>query len=339
MTEAKHWVTIEDTGQGFEVSPDDTLLSGLLRLGVGVPYECNSGGCGSCKYTLVDGKVTEDYDAPAGLRQSDKRKNKHLACVSRVGSDCTIQLKTDQAYVPQLVPQKCRATLRSINKLTHDLWEFQFKSDSPARFLPGQYAKVIISEEVGSRCYSMSNLANGAGNWHFIIKNDLDGAASSILFNKEIDNMPITIDAPYSIAHLNPQSPRKVVCIAGGSGLAPMVSILRGIAQEQGDIRSSILYYGARTPKDVVNPDYFSGIPNFDSKKQYIPIISETNSNITWNGATGFIHEYLAKALNTDCEKNDYYIAGPPVMVDAVRRYLVLERSVPIQHLYYDRFY
>ena len=89
----------------------------------------------------------------------------------------------------------------------------------------------------------------------------------------------------------------------------------------------------------MVNTDYFDDIPNFDSEKQYIPIISEQDSITAWDGATGFVHEYLANALGSNCENNDYYIAGPPVMVDAVRRYLIIERSVPIQQLYYDRFY
>ena len=154
-----------------------------------------------------------------------------------------------------------------------------------------------------------------------------------------MEGMSIVIDAPYSIAHLDASSPRAIVCIAGGSGLAPMVSILRGIAEHYGKADQAMLYYGARSTDDVIDPDYFSTISGFSSERQYVPIISEPDSGNGWAGPTGFVHEHLASALSEDCSDIDFYIAGPPPMVEAVRRYLILERKIPTEHLHYDRFF
>lgn len=151
--------------------------------------------------------------------------------------------------------------------------------------------------------------------------------------------MEIVIDAPYSIAHLDGCSTRPIICIAGGSGLAPVVSVLRGIAEATGNADSPILFYGARTPDDIVAPDIFSDIPGFDPLRQYIPVVSEIGPGDDWQGPTGFLHEYLAEVLSETCVNNDYYIAGPPPMVEAVRRHLVLNRQVPVSQLHYDRFF
>jgi len=304
-----------------------------------MPYECNAGGCGSCKYELIDGEVVSDIENPQGLRRNDIRKGIRLACISRPMSDCTIAARLDDTYVPQIRPEKRTAVLLSRVPLTHDLWEFSLRADGPADFLPGQYAKVSAPGFNGPRSYSMSNTANEDGIWQFQIKRVPGGSATSILFDSNLDEVKFGIDAPYSIAHLDTESDRPVVCIAGGSGLAPMVSILRGLSELPSRNSPPMLYYGARTPADIVDPAYFTNLSGFDPGRQYLPVVSEPDDSSSHTGPTGFIHEYLATELPKDCAEIDFYLAGPPPMVDAVRRHLVLDRKVPIDHLHYDRFF
>lgn len=337
--ETRYRISIADTGLFFEIGEQDTLLGGMLRSGIGVPYECNAGGCGSCKFTLFEGEVFDDLENTTGLRPADRRKNKHLSCISHARSDCVIGIRPDAAYEPEIRPCRITAVFESSETLTHDLREFRFRSEAAARFLPGQYAKVGIPGVPGPRSYSMSNTANADGVWAFQVKRVPDGAASNVLFETELKGMKVTIDAPYSIAHLRVESQRSLVCIAGGSGLAPMVSILHGFAEQHGAADTPTLYYGARTAEDVVDTDYFLRIAGFDSEIQYVPIVSQPDAGTGWSGPTGLVHEYLARALPGDCSNIDFYIAGPPPMVDAVRRHLVLERNVPVDHLYYDRFF
>lgn len=332
-------VSIENSEVSADTDINDTILGSLLRAGVGMPYECNSGGCGSCKFTLIEGRISEDEGEWQGLRPSDVRKNKHLACVSRAQSNCLINVKLDSIYEPKIKPFKCSARFVSSAPLTHDLWEFEFKSDGPAHFLPGQYAKLIIPGVSGPRSYSMSNTANRDGSWFFQIKRVPEGEATSVLFERIKEGQTITIDGPYSIAHLNTNSPNSVVCIAGGSGLAPMVSIIRGIAEHKGSAVGPILYYGARSPRDVVDSKYFNSIKGFDATNQYVPVVSDAEPGEWIDGPIGFVHEHLHDALPENCSNIDFYIAGPPPMVEAVRRHLILERKVPSGNLHYDRFF
>jgi len=334
-----HRVVVADTDFSFVQSDDDTLLSSMLRSGIGMPYECNAGGCGSCKFKLIDGEVSSEIEDPPGLRRSDIKKGIRLACITKPKSDCTIAARLDSVYEPKIRPRKIAAIFLSRTPLTHDLWEFTFQSEEAADFFPGQYAKLFIPGVTGPRSYSMSNTGNQEGLWQFQIKRVPAGSATSHLFERDLDGVMVEIDAPYSIAYLDTTSARQVICIAGGSGLAPMVSILRGLADHSAREDLPLLYYGAKTPDDIIDPLYFSSISGFDPATQYVPVVSEPGASAVYEGSTGFIHEHLAHALAEDCSAIDFYLAGPPPMVDAVRRHLVLDRKVPIGHLHYDRFY
>ncbi len=336
---SRYQISITDTGLAFKANREDTILCAMLRAGIGVPYECNAGGCGSCKYTLNEGKVIDDMSDTTGLKPRDKRKNKHLACISHAQSECNITIKLDKNYQPSIVPSRTVAVFVSKQSLTRDFWEFCFKSEGPATFLPGQYAKVGIPGVVGPRSFSMSNTANSEGIWSFQVKKVDKGAASSVLFEQSLEGLPVIIDAPYSIAHLQEHSSRPIVCIAGGSGLAPMVSIIRGVAKQEKMVQLPMLYHGVRTEHDIVEPSYFPGIRGFDPNTQYVPIVSEPTSNTGWPGTATLVHEYIAKNFPEEIGQTDFYLAGPPLMVDAVRRFLILDRGVSVNHLHYDRFF
>src|SRR5262249_35271263 len=142
--------------------------------------------------------------------------------------------------------------------LTHDLWEFAFAVEDATEFLPGQYALLHLTGVEGARAYSMSSIYNRDGRWEFQIKRVPNGRASTFLFDVMAIGTIIVIEGPFSIAHLRPDRPRDIVCIAGGSGLAPMLSILRGaLARPDIGQRRLHLFYGGREPADIVAFEHF----------------------------------------------------------------------------------
>ena len=205
----------------------------------------------------------------------------------------------------------------------------------------GQYAKFHLPDVQGPRSYSMSNTANSDGAWEFQIKRTPGGSACDVLFDGLEEGDEIIIDAPYSIAHLQEGTDRRTVCIAGGSGLAPMVSILRGLGATPQGAGNAVLYYGARTPTDVVAGRAFAEISGFDPQTQYRPVVSEPDEACQdeWSGPVGLVHDFVSGDLADVWLEADFYIAGPPPMVDAVRRHLVLDRKISVEQLHYDRFY
>ena len=334
-------IRLSPDGPDFPAEAGDTLLGAALRAGVGLPYECASGGCGSCKVEVLAGSV-EDLrpDAP-GLSLRDRARGRYLACQSRALGDCRLAFREDPAYRPKIRPQRFRARLQVVEALTHDFAEFRFVSDAPASFLPGQYALLQLPGVEGKRAYSMSNLANAQGLWEFQIKRVPGGKATTHLFEACTAGSEVELDAPYSISHLNEAAPRDIVCIAGGSGLAPMLSIARGFAGSESLAgRQLYLFYGGREPADIVDPARFA-LPYLGGRIRFLPAISEGRSEEAagWSGGRGFIHHYAAEMLGQDFQRFEYYIAGPPPMVEAVRRLLIIEKSVPTTQVHYDRFF
>lgn len=160
----------------------DTILRAALRAGVGFPYECNSGGCGSCKFEIVSGSIESLWPEAPGLTEHDRRKNKLLACQCVPASDLVIKVRLDPLCAPQIRPQRRLTHWVGNSDITYDIREFRFITKSAAEFLPGQFASLNIPGIGAPRCYSMSNLPNREGEWHFQIRRVHHGRASAWLF-------------------------------------------------------------------------------------------------------------------------------------------------------------
>ncbi|MFN0302949.1 MAG: 2Fe-2S iron-sulfur cluster-binding protein [Burkholderiales bacterium] len=326
---------------GFECATDDTLLRAALRAGLGMPYECNVGSCGTCKVELIGGEVTCNWAEAPGLSARDKTKNRVLACQSRPLADCGIKARLQDHCRPVHRPRRFRADLIGVGDLTHDMREFRFRSPTAPAFEPGQYALLELPGVNSVRAYSMSNLSNASGEWHFLIKRMPNGLGSAALFEKIEVGSSIEIDGPYGMAYLRPDSVRDLICIAGGSGLSPMISIARGMAGEPKLAKRSLhFFYGGRGPADLWGDDMLATLPGYGERIHFTPVISmpQLDTGNTWSGAIGFVHEHVIAALGDRLAAFEYYFAGPPAMTQAVQAMLV-KNKVPFEQLHYDSFY
>lgn len=326
----------------FEQDAADTVLRAALRAGIGFPYECNSGGCGSCRFEVVAGAVDMLWPEAPGLSERDRRKGRQLACQCRAAGELTIRVRPGEEYVPRIVPRRCRARLIGCTDLTHDIREFRFATDSPAAFTPGQYASLVLDGLDAPRGYSMSNLPNAQGQWDFQIRRVPGGRATTLLFDTLAVGDAIELDGPYGLAGLREDNPRDIVCIAGGSGLAPMVSIARGAAAA-GMLASRRLhfFYGARTPRDVCGETLLRELQGFGSSLLFHPVVSDTASADAagWSGGRGFVHEALPRLLGDGLARHEFYFAGPPPMTQAIQELLMGTHLVPYQQIHFDRFF
>ncbi|TBR10779.1 MAG: 2Fe-2S iron-sulfur cluster binding domain-containing protein [Rugosibacter sp.] len=330
-------IKIDGTGEEFSVA-NDTLLGAALRQGLGFPYECNSGGCGSCMFEVVSGDVKELWPDAPGLSARARERGRRLACQCEPASDCVIKVRLKSDYVPLHRPARVTATLVEARKLTHDLTEFCFQTPEPADFLPGQFALLHLPSVEGARAYSMSNLPADGGTWNFIIRHVPKGRGTAVLFTQLKTGDQIKIDGPYGLAYLRPESPRDIVCIGGGSGLSPMVSIVRAAVRDPRLIdRKITFFYGARTPNDLCTEELLARDPLMAERATVIPAISTPTEG--WQGEQGFIHEVMQKKLAAGFENYEFYCCGPPPMTDAIQRLLLLDKRVPAQQLHFDRFY
>jgi toluene monooxygenase electron transfer component len=335
-----HSVRIAE-GPEYRCATDDTLLRAGLRAGLGMPYECNAGSCGTCKVELLEGTITSLRPDAPGLGERDRAKNRVLACQARPGTDCRIKVRLRAENVPLNRPARFSATLTGFRDLTHDMREFTFKARGSPGFLPGQYALFYLPGLEAPRTYSMSNIDDGSGTWQFIVRRVPGGTGTVTLFDKVAAGDDITLDGPYGLAYLRPDSPRDLVLIGGGSGLAPMLSLARGaVAEPRLAGRNIHVFYGARTTRDLCGAAELEALPGFGTRITFTPVLSHhgEDSVETWDGAKGFVHEIARDFVGERWPGFEYYFAGPPPMAEAVQKMLI-EKRVPFPQVHFDSFY
>ena len=330
----KHRIAIEG-GDVFDVSADeDSLLRGALRAGTGFPYECGVGGCGSCRFELVSGEMETLWPDAPGLSERERRRGRRLACQSRPLSDCVIKVRCADEYRPRVPPQRRQALLTRRREIAPGMAELVFQANGPAVFLPGQYAIFHPPGVEGPRAYSMSNGPNAAGEWSFIIRKVPGGRGSTAMFDALQLGAVVPLDGPYGSAYLRDDSPREIVCIGGGSGLAPVVSVARA-ALERG-LSPVRLFEGARTKADLCGPSLFT--KEELAALSYVPVLSAEPQVSHWSGARGFLHEEVERQ-GSDPGGCDYYFAGPPPMIEALQDLLIMRWKVPLPQIHYDKFF
>lgn len=325
-------------GPSYSCAPGDTVLRAGLRAGFGLPYECNAGGCGSCKFELIAGSVEDLWVEAPGIRAKERERGRRLGCQSVPRGDCEVKIRLADSYVPQCLPRRFEARYICSRAVTADIREFDFLAPGAASFLPGQYAMLRLTGGGPERAYSMSNQPNAQGLWRFMVRSVAGGKVSTGLFALEA-GAEVSIDGPYGIAHLRPTPQRDIVCIAGGSGLAPMVSVINGtLAQPAQGGRDVWLFYGGRGPGDIPRIEEFI---HPHPRVRFHPAVSvpELAQGTTWTGEIGMVHELLPRKLPHALADYEYYLAGPPPMIEAVVGTLQTDHGVAAQAIHYDRFF
>lgn len=324
----------------FECSEGDTILRAALRAGIGFPYACNTGSCGNCRFTLIEGAVEHAReDAPAWTKR-DLQRNRFLGCQAKALRDCRIKLRLDSAYTPRHIPNRVNATLTSRTPITHDIAEFAFELEAPKQFLPGQYALLEIPGIDGARAYSMSNVFDGGAEWQFFVKRVPEGEATTALFDRLDIGDSVVIDGPYGTAFLREESPRDIVCLAGGSGLSPVISIARAVAASDKLAGRRIDFvYGGRTTRDICGHEILAGLPGFGTLIHFHGAISDPDADGgNWAGPVGFVHEIARDLLADRLPEREIYFAGPPAMGAATQK-MLFDLKVPLDQVHFDEFY
>lgn len=291
---------------------------------------------------LAEGEVEVLRPEAPGLTKRDHDRGVKLACQCQPRSDCVVKVLIGAEYVPLIRPRRFTAQFIEAREVTHDMREFTFHETEPADFRPGQYSLIRLEGVKGLRAYSMSNIGNADGYWSFVIRRVPNGAATSLLLDHLKPGDDISLDGPYGLAYLRNDSPRDVVCIAGGAGLSPMLSIARGMARESAlDGRRLHFFFGGREPRDICGEASLNDIAELRSRTFYHASISAPESDVEgeWIGERGFVHDLVAKKLAGDFKEYEYYLAGPPLMIQAVLKLLMFDHKVPREQIHYDRFF
>jgi propane monooxygenase reductase component len=337
-----HTVRFEPVGIEMEADEDETILAAAFRQGIMLMHGCKEGQCSACKSFLLDGDVDLDKYSTFALPDFEEEEGWTLLCRAHAYSDLEVELINydEEALHGGTPPRTVSANVTAVEALTHDITRLCLSVDDtdPFDFKPGQYVDIRIpgGEEGEHRSFSMANLATEAGELEFMIKRYEGGRFSGLLGEDGIkagDTLDVT--GPYGVFTLRSSSPRRIVFIGGGAGMAPILCLLRSMA-DAGVERPATYYYGARTKTDLFHLDELAELEGRLPEFTFVPALSEAANGDDWAGESGLITDVVER-LEDDLAEVDAYLCGPPPMVDAAIAMLEA-KGVPESHIYFDKF-
>jgi propane monooxygenase reductase subunit len=338
----KHIARFEPVGIELEVDEDETILNAAFRQGVMLMHGCKEGQCSACKSFLLDGEVDLDRYSTFALPDFEEQEGYTLLCRAHAMSDVEIELlHYDEDAIRSGVPiVTATVAVEAVEALTHDIRRLVLRLRDPEQldFHPGQYMDIAVPGHDGEhRSFSMANTPAEPDKLEFMIKLYDGGRFSGLLANGNGIKVgdELTCTGPYGMFTLRDSSPRRLVFIGGGAGMAPIVSLLRSMA-EKGTTRPATFYYGARTQDDLFGLDELERLGREVPELHFVPALSEAGADDGWDGEQGLITDVVDR-LESDLADVDAYLCGPPPMVDAAIA-LLERRGCPESHIYFDKF-
>jgi NAD(P)H-flavin reductase/ferredoxin len=334
-------VTFDEARPPISCQPGETILLAGLRAGVPLTYECASGGCGSCRAQLISGSVTSRWPQAPGLTERDRRRgNRILMCQSVPDGPCRLRAPeaavTDAAAEPR--PRRLPGQVSKREMLTADTAQFIVEVGEDLPYLAGQFVIIEFSDRA-RRAYSMSRPA-GHGDprlLELLIRAKPGGAGSRWLFSPGWRALPVTVEGPYGRAYSRLPATRPAACLAGGTGLAPVLAIAEELAAAGG--HPVEVYVGARQAEDLV---LAARLMALRSRGVLIVPVVETCRDQDEHPELGPLRAGLAldhlAVDRPDLSGHDLYIAGPAPMIDATLRRLVREGTATADRTFFDRF-
>nr|WP_285886461.1 fatty acid desaturase [Hydrogenophaga intermedia] len=315
--------------QRITVRDKETLLEAALREGVQIPYSCRVGGCGSCKCRLVEGRVKQLTDTSYLLTDEELGMGVILACrsVPRTDGRVEVELEPDQ-------PGRMTGTIVEQRRLTADICWLGVRLDEGLEFRAGQYARLSLRSLPGVyRNYSFASAPRVSRQVDFFVRKVPGGTFSSRVNDQNVVGERVELTAPLGDFHLR-EAEGPLLFLAGGSGLAPVLSMLHD-ALHRGVSQPVTLLFGARRAQDLYHTDEIASIARqWPASFHFIPVVAEVSKDEQWLGRRGPVTEAIPTVIHPATQA---YLCGPPGMVDAASDVL-RKRGVPREHIHADRF-
>ena len=337
----KHKVRFEPVGIEIDVAEDQTILRAAAEQGIMLMHGCKEGQCAACKSFVLDGEdIEHDRYSTFALPDYEKEEGYTLLCRAHVYEDVTIELLNyDEEMIRAGLPiQQAVAEVAAKDHVTHDLRHLVLRLIEPGevKFFPGQYMDFAVPGTDQVRSFSMANTSSRNGLLEFVIKVYPDGLFSQFLDQRLAVGDRLELSGPFGVFTLR-DSDADLVFVGGGAGMAPILSLLRSMA-ERGIDRKATFFYGARGQRDLCFTEELRAIagklPNFS----YVPALSDPGSEDgDWAGEHGLVTDVVRRLTGGTLSGAHAYVCGPPPMVEAALP-LLETLGVEDKRIYYDKF-
>ena len=332
-------VNVLPSGRSFTADAGEPLLAAAIRQGIGLPYGCKDGACGSCKCKKLEGLVTHGAHQLKALSVDEEANGYILTCCGVAHSDVVLESRqvTDESAFPI---RKMPARVASLVRASPDVMviRLQLPASDTLKYHAGQYVEFLLRDG-DRRAYSMANapytqLETPGIEIH--IRHTPGGKFTDHVFAAMKEKEILRIEGPYGSFFLREDSAKPIVLLASGTGFAPIKAIIEHM-QFKRITRPAVLYWGGRRPADLYMHDWvlarLADMPNL----RYVPVISNAAPEDNWSGRTGFVHQAVLEDF-ADLSGHQVYACGAPIVVESARDDYSAMAGLPAEEFFADAF-
>ena len=331
-------ITIQPSGRSFIAQADEPLLAAAIRQGIGLPYGCKDGACGSCKCKKMEGTITQGTHQIKALSLEEAAQGFILTCCAVAHTDLVLESRqvTDESAFPI---KKMPVRVNSLARASHDVMtlRLQLPAADIFKYHAGQYVEFLLRDG-DRRAYSMGNAPHTQADNPGVelhIRHMPGGKFTDHVFGPMKEKDILRIEGPFGSFYLREDSDKPMVMLASGTGFAPIKAIIEHL-QFKGITRPAVLYWGGRRPADLYMNDWVQSkvaeMPNLS----YVPVVSDALPEDAWTGRTGFVHNAVLQDI-PDLSGHQVYACGAPIVVDSAKA-AYIAAGLPEGEFYADSF-
>jgi CDP-4-dehydro-6-deoxyglucose reductase len=329
-------ITVQPSGRSFTVNADEAILAAAIRQGIGLPYGCKDGACGSCKCKKLEGTVVHGTHQVKALSPEEEAEGFILTCCAVPQTDVLIESRqvTDESAFPI---KKMPSRVITLEKKSHDVMviKLQLPANDTFRYHAGQYVEFILRDGA-RRSYSMANAPHNGPAVELHIRHMPGGKFTDHVFNAMKEKEILRVEGPYGSFYLRDDSAKPMVLLASGTGFAPIKAVIEQM-QHKGITRPATLYWGGRRPSDLYLDDWVQAQLAVMPNLTYVPVISNALPEDNWTGRTGFVHRAVLEDF-PDLSGHQVYACGAPIVVDSARAEYSAQAGLPPEEFFADSF-
>ena len=329
-------ISVQPSGRSFTAEPGEAILAAGIRQGIGLPYGCKDGACGSCKCRMLEGSVVHGEHQAKALSAEEEAAGMILTCCGVAQSDLVLESRqvTDAGAFPV---KKMPTRVSLMERKSHDviLLRLQLPANDAFLYHAGQYIEFILRDGA-RRSYSMANAPGVGTGVELHIRHMPGGKFTDHVFGAMKEKEILRVEGPFGSFFLREDSDKPIVLLASGTGFAPIKAVIEQM-QQKGITRPAVLYWGGRRPADLYLHDWVQAklaeMPNL----KYVPVISDALPEDAWSGRTGFVHRAVLQDF-PDLSGHQVYACGAPIVVDSALTDFVTKSGLPADEFYADSF-
>ena len=329
-------VQVLPSGRTFQVAAGEAVLAAGIRQGIGLPYGCKDGACGSCKCKLISGAVTHGAHQSKALTAEEEAGGLVLTCCAIPQADLVLESR-QVTEIGAMPIKKMPTRVTSMVKRSPDVMvmQLQLPANDTFGYRAGQYIEFILRD--GSRrSYSMANAPHLGPSIELHLRHMPGGKFTDHVFGDMKEKEILRMEGPFGSFFLREDSSKPIIFLASGTGFAPIKALIEHM-QHKSIERPITLYWGARRPHDLYMDDWMKEQIARMPLLRYVPVVSDAMAEDAWSGRTGFVHRAVLQDF-PDLSGHQVYACGAPIVIESARAEFSSQAHLPAEEFFADSF-